>query len=249
MNKLVIAGSGIKFLSHMTIEVQSIIKKSDFVAYLVNDPAMKKWLKDNSRDSLSLDKIYFNYSDRIDAYQAVCKKIVDIAKKNINSCFITYGHPLILSDISTLIIRDLEKNYSEIDIDVIPGISCLDTLFCDLRVDPGLGGMQAYEATELIKKDYHLNNKSHLILWQIGIIGIKKIINDDNELFENIERKESLYILKQKLLKLYSEEHPIVLYVGSMYPSIPFERLDITLSQLDVVNVPRLSTAYISPCL
>ena len=55
MNKkpsLVVVGSGIKFMSHLTIEAKSYIEQSDKVLYLVNDPLMKKWIQDSNTQNL-----------------------------------------------------------------------------------------------------------------------------------------------------------------------------------------------------
>ncbi|MGQ3888455.1 SAM-dependent methyltransferase [Legionella sp. CNM-1927-20] len=247
MNKLFIAGCGIKFLSHITLETQSLIRKSDCVVYLVNDPAMKRWIMENSKKGVSLDSIYFSFKERKKAYSGICQEIINIANIYSITCFVTYGHPLILSSCSQQLIKDIEEQSPNIQVEIVPGISSLDSLFCDLRIDPGLGGIQAYEATEFSNNNYKINSNSHLILWQIGVAGIKAIINNDKELKNNIERKNTIVKIKHKLLNFYKENHTIVLYVASMYPSIPFEKIDVLLTFLDEINIPRLSTAYIHP--
>lgn len=246
MRKLFVAGCGIKFLSHVTYEVQSLIRQCDCVVYLVNDPATKHWLSENSKRSISLDPIYFGSDQRSDAYDLSCKEIIKIADKNENTCFISYGNPMFLSTLCTKLVDMVEK-LNNISLEILPGVSSLDTLFCDLRVDPVKGGLQAYEATEFIAKDHTASNKNHLILWQIGVAGISKIISDDKELEVSIERKKYIILLKEKLLKLYDKNHIITLYVASMFPSIPFTRIDIPMSSLDKVKIPRLSTGYIAP--
>ncbi|HHT0595046.1 TPA: SAM-dependent methyltransferase [Legionella anisa] len=249
MNKLFIVGCGIKFLSHMTLEVQSVIQKSDCVIYLVNDPAMKQWIIDNSVKAISLDLIYFNFTDRSHAYNAISQEVINITKENRNTCFIIYGHPFFLTTSSEQLIRTIEKNSLDIQVEILPGISSLDCLLCDLRIDPGFGGIQAYESTEFINKDYKINSDSHLVLWQIGVIGINTIINDEKALQCRAERIYALQKIKEKLLTWYEEEHPIILYTASMYPSISFEKIFVPISQLDVAIIHRLSTAYIPPKL
>lgn len=231
----------------MTLEVQSVIQKSDCVVYLVNDLAMKQWIIDNSIKAISLDPIYFNFTDRNHAYNSISQEIIKITKENKNTCFVIYGHPFFLATISVQLVRDIEKNMSDIQIEILPGISSLDCLLCDLRIDPGACGVQAYESTEFINKDYKINPDSHLILWQIGVIGIKTIINDEDTLHCQAERVHSLRKMKEKLLAWYKEDHPIILYTASRYPSISFDRVDLQISQLDIVAIPRLSTAYIPP--
>lgn len=246
MNKLVIAGCGIKFLSHITLEVQSVIQKSDCVVYLVNNPAMKKWIKDNSINSISLDRIYFSFTDRNQAYESISQEIIKITKKNKHTSFIIYGHPFFLSTSTAQIIKNIEENSLDINIEILPGISSLDCFLCDLRVDPGFGGIQIYEATEFLNKDYKINTNSHFILLQIGVIGINTIIKNEKNLL-NSDRIEALKTIKKKLLLFYEKDHPIILYTASMYPSISYDKTSILLSHLDITNINRLSTAYIPP--
>lgn len=247
LNNLFIVGCGIKFLSHMTLEVQALIQKSDCVVYLVNDPAMKQWIHDNSRLSISLDAIYFNTTNRLEAYQGISEELIKIIQVHKNTCFVMYGHPFFLANSSEQIIKEIEKRSLDINIEVLPGISSLDCLFCDLRIDPGQYGIQAYEATAFIHRNYRLNTDSHLVLWQIGVAGIGTIIENNEDLNNNKSRLDALNRLREKLLAYYEPDYPIILYVASMYPSISFIRIDSTISEFNKISIPRLSTAYIPP--
>ncbi|HBD9439212.1 TPA: SAM-dependent methyltransferase [Legionella pneumophila] len=245
--KLYIVGCGIKFLSHLTLEVKLLIESCDFVLYLVNDPAIKRWIKENSRNSKSLDSLYFDNNDRKAAYNSISYEVMKYAKKNKTTCFVTYGHPLFLSNSSQSLIKEIEHNCSDIEMDVLPGISSLDSLCCDLRIDPSMGGMQAYEATDFLKENYIINKSSHIIFWQIGVIGIKKIILQESDLCGNLERANSLKYLKEKLLDIYDYKHPVIIYVASMYQTVPAVIYKTELCNLDQVDIPRLATAYIPP--
>ena len=230
----------------MTYEVQSVICQSDCVVYLVNDPAMKRWISENSKKSISLDSLYFEFNQRKDAYDALCDEIIKIAELHESTCFVTYGHPYFLSNLSQKVVTKIEKEMLSISVDILPGISSLDSLFCDLRFDP-IGGLQAYEATDFINNEYQINTNSCLILWQIGVAGIQSIIQNDEDLVGSVERKQALLLIKKKLIEAYNENHSIILYVASMYPSVPYERIDTVLGQVNSVNIPRLATAYIPP--
>lgn len=230
----------------MTYEVQSVIQQCDCVIYLVNDPAMKRWISENSKKSISLDSVYFGFEQRRDAYEALCHETIRIARQYESACFVTYGHPLFLSNLTEKVVAKIENELLPISIDILPGISSLDALFCDLRLDP-VGGLQAYEATDFINNSYLINANSHLILWQIGVVGIHSIIKNDEDLVSNIERNRALFLMQRKLMEVYDVNHPIILYVASMYPSVPYERIDTVLGQIGSENIPRLATAYIPP--
>ena len=42
--KLIITGSGIKSLSHLTVESQAAIEQADIVLYLLNEPILAQWV-------------------------------------------------------------------------------------------------------------------------------------------------------------------------------------------------------------
>ena len=47
---LIIAGFGVKFLSHLTKETEVVLKKSDKVLYLSNDNLSPKWIQDINKN-------------------------------------------------------------------------------------------------------------------------------------------------------------------------------------------------------
>ena len=53
-NTLIIVGSGIKFMSHLTVETKACIIKADKVLYLVNEPLIEKWIKESNTSAESL---------------------------------------------------------------------------------------------------------------------------------------------------------------------------------------------------
>ncbi len=54
---------------------------------------------------------------------------------------------------------------------LLPGISALDCLWCDLGVDPALAGCQIYHATDFLEDERTPDIKATLILLQISVIG------------------------------------------------------------------------------
>jgi uncharacterized protein YabN with tetrapyrrole methylase and pyrophosphatase domain len=245
--KLFIVGCGIKFLSHLTQEVKLLIENADCVAYHVNEPATKKWINENCRNPYSLDGLYFDQNKRKDVYKAISSEVIRQSKMFKTTCFVTYGHPFFLSNAARNIVSEIEKNHCDIKVESLPGISSLDVLFSDLRVDPSFGGMQAIEATEYLNKKIIINKSSHIVIWQVGVVGVTNIINDEIELEQSNEKREAIRALKHLLLETYTPDKSIILYVASMYQSIQPEIIELELKDLDKVFIPRLATMYISP--
>lgn len=162
MKTLIIAGTGIKFLSHLTVEVKAIIEQSSCVIYLLNEPAIKKWISDNSKKSISMDSIYFSSSLRKNAYSNIANKILKELDNYNDLVFLTYGHPTFFSSVTTELTDKIDNK--SIKLHIMPSISALDCLCADLKIDPGIHGLQSYEATEFILRDHDFSPYSHLIL-------------------------------------------------------------------------------------
>ena len=85
---LVVVGSGIKFMSHLTIEAQAHIKKADKILYLVNEPVMQNWLQENHKNAESLDPLYFSQQYRMDAYLQITQYIFSHLEKYNYVCVV-----------------------------------------------------------------------------------------------------------------------------------------------------------------
>ena len=242
MKKLIVAGTGVKFLSHLTLEVKSLIATSSCILYLLNEPALKNWVARNSKNAISLDSLYFSNSVRSESYHEISKEIFKYLERYEDVCFLTYGHPVFFCSILTELKKQAERE--PIEMQILPGISALDCLFADLGVDPSERGMQSYEATEFLVYDRVYSPTTHLVLWQIAVIGATHVIhNEPNFNFQ----KKGLSLLVTKLLDQYPETHQVCLYVASQYPHIPFELTKLKLIDIIEVQIPRLATLYIPP--
>lgn|SRR3990167_576868 len=238
---LVVVGCGIKFLSHLTTEAKSYITQSDVVLYLVNDPAMKEWIKANSPNAESLDALYGEYSLRISSYRAVTAYILQTLRKMQHVCVVLYGHPSLFSQpgLSAVIEARQQGFYAKI----LPGISAEDCLVADLCIDVGASGSQSFEATDFLLYRRQFDVTSHLILWQVDVIGM----------FEHATRqRDSQYgirILANHLSQHYSDEHEVVIYEAAQYPSFDYQIQKLQLKDLSVGKFSAISTLYVPPAL
>lgn len=237
-SSLVIAGSGIKFISHLTIEVKAYIEQSDKVLYLINEPAMQNWIQQNSKKAESLDILYTKYPLRKDCYQEIANYIISEVEKNQHICVVLYGHPTVFA-IPALDAANKAKAKG-IDTRVLPGISAENCLFADLLIDPGSCGCQSFEATDFLIRKRSFSSTSHLILWQVGMIGnLGHSKEYDNQL--------GIRQLVNKLSTEYPLEHEIIVYEAAQYPGFESRIEKMPLSQLVVASLTRISTLYIPP--
>ena len=224
----------------MTYEAQRAIKSSDCVLYLLNEPAIKKWVEDNSNKAYSLDAIYFSNEKRKDSYSRIEKEVEFFLERYDHVCFVTYGNPVFFSSFTSNIVNSLKKK--EINIEIMPAISALDCLYADLAIDPSEQGLQSFEATSFLLNDQNFSTDTPLVIWQVGVIGITDIIKQETDL-----RKRAKYIdlFIDKLTQSYSPSHECYHYVASQYPGVQSNVVKLTLNDLRLFDVDRLATLFI----
>lgn len=236
---LTVVGSGIKLISHLTTETKAYIKQSDVVLYLVNDPLMKEWIEKNNSHAESLDSLYTKYPLRLDCYRAIQDYILDTLFRNQHVCVVLYGHPTVYSQIALDAVKKARlKGY---DAKILPAISAEACLFSDLLVDPGSCGCQSFEATDLLIHRRQFNTASHLILWQVGVIGALTHSHEHNN---QVGIKTLLDFLKER----YPSDHKIIVYEAAQYPSFSPRIDEILLDQLPEAKLSRITTLYLPPC-
>ncbi|WP_298624410.1 SAM-dependent methyltransferase [uncultured Legionella sp.] len=234
MPQLIIIGSGIKSLAHLTQEVLVIIKQSEKVLYLLNEPYLKEWIERESKISESLEPIYFAQEKRIDNYKAITNYIVEEYKKHSSLCFISYGHPTIYDMPAITAAREINEQGGNAII--LPAISSMDCLFADLVIDPSDSGCYSADATDFLIYSRPFDPRSHLILLQVGAIATY-----------NQETTHHVHVLRDYLLKYYEKEHRVCYYEAALYPQQK-PRMDFfPLSMMAEQPVNGLTTLYIPP--
>lgn len=235
---LVVVGSGIKFLSHLTHEARAYIEQSDKVLYLVNDPAMKEWIKKTNPNVESLDKLYTQHYLRNDCYIAITDYILETLYQQQHVCVVLYGHPTVFSKpgLDAVLRAKAEGYYAK----VLPGISAEACLFADLLIDPGSVGCQSFEATDFLIRRRQFDSTSHLILWQVDVIGRL----DNPQIHDN---SGGMRLLIDYLLERYDVNHDVIIYEAAQYPSFEPRIEKMSLEKLQKACLSRISTLYIAP--
>lgn len=234
MGKLVVVGTGIKSIAHVSIEAQFIIQNADKVLYLVNEPLLKEWLERESKISESLEPIYFAQEKRVDNYAAITHYIVSESSKYDTLCVVLYGHPIIFSMPALAAVKEINDHGG--DAVILPAISSLDCLYADLEFDPGDEGCFSAEATDFLIYERKFDPRSHLILLQVGNIG-----RHDQVLTSRVS------VLKEYLLQFYQAEHLVCYYEAAQYPLSKSRKDYFPLSEIEKQPVSSLTTLYVPP--
>jgi precorrin-2 methylase len=91
--RFVAIGSGIKGISHLTLESVAWIKEADIVCYCVSDPATVVWLKQNAKAEQDLYSLYGDDKKRIDTYHEMVETMCNHVRQGKTVAGVFYGHP------------------------------------------------------------------------------------------------------------------------------------------------------------
>ncbi len=228
--KLVIIGSGIKSVSHITLEGLSYVKCADTIIYAVADSITQYWIEKQNANCISLDVFYEEGKPRIDTYKDMISEIDKNLNANSLTCCVFYGHPGIFVYASHKAIElARQKNIEAL---MLPGISSLDCLFADLSIDPATNGCQMYEATDFLIYEREIDLSTPLILWQVGIVGLLRHT-------EKLANHHQIEVLKSYLLNFYGYNHKVILYEAAQ---LPIEEAKIIETRIEDIKKPMLST-------
>lgn len=236
---LVVVGTGIRTVGHLTMEAVAWIKQADKVLYVVGDPVAELMLKElNPGGAESLTGMYAEGKQRLDTYNQMVERTLECVRAGMLTCMACYGHPGIFVYPSHESIRRARaEGYSA---RMLPGISSEDCLFADLGVDPGTSGCQSYEATDFLLNGRTIDPSSSVVLWQIGVVGDATFKASGYDL-------SAMPLLVERLLSIYPASHPMYLYEAAVFHGCDPIIRQITAAELAYGPLSAGYTLYIPP--
>jgi hypothetical protein len=233
---LLVAGTGITSIAHLTLEAVSAIEKSDTIFFLVADQLTINWLLEKRSDAISLYHHYEDGKDRIESYEGMVEEILTEVRLEKEVLAIFYGHPGVFVYPSHVAIEKAKKEgfYAR----MLPGISADACMIADIGVDPATHGWQAYEATYFLVNNIKIDISSPLILWQIGVVGDLKFSPGDFN-------KKALLQIKDKLNELYGRKHSACIYEASEFSVLRPKILWTSIGEIEENQLTPISTLFI----
>lgn len=236
---LIIVGTGFQAVRHFTFESKRMVELADKVLYLVTDPVSELYIKKLNPNSESLISFYAGGKFRPDTYKEMVELTLKYVREGLNLCVVYYGHPGVFVNPSHESIR--RARAEGFHAQMLPAISAEDCLFADIGIDPGTIGCQSFETTDFLLNRRIFDTSSHLILWQIGIIG-DFTYNPDRD------SKHSITILVHFLKKYYGDSHEVYVYQAPEYVICKPIIQRLSLSKLPTeAQINYASTLYVPP--
>jgi uncharacterized protein YabN with tetrapyrrole methylase and pyrophosphatase domain len=205
---LVVVGTGIRPGRHLTRETRKRIERADDVLYLLAELAPNAWIHQLNPSAESMIGIYRPGRDQSEVYEELVDRVLQRVRQGRNVCMVTYGHPAVLDDSCHEAVRRARAEGYRAEL--LPAVSAIDCLLADLDVDPGLDGLQLFEATDFLLRRRTLDVSVPLVLWQISVIG-------DTRTTDRVNR-QGLTLLAERIEELYGPDHEVVIYEATPFP-------------------------------
>jgi hypothetical protein len=229
MTDVWIAGLGVQTVNHVTRQVEQAIRDSREVLYLDAGAATRQYLETLCPRVTPLRESYREDIARLSAYEHIAIRVIEAALDHPPVMFAIHGHPLVAAHPPFLVL-ELARAL-DLRVEVLPGVSSLDALFADLRLDPVVNGIQMYEATDLLLRRRPLFNDVPAIVWQIGPL--------ETALHSNrVSKPERFERFVQHLRRYYPARHEVAAIFCSPHPLLPPDVL-----RFAIADMPRYAEA------
>ena len=232
--ELIIVGSGIVGDAHLTIESKKEIELSDVVYYCVADKFTEELVIElTGQKAISLHDLYRPEKLRRQTYHEMAEQLLSDVRNGNRVCGVFYGHPGVFAYPTHQAIRLARAEGYQAK--MLPAVSAIDCLFCDLGIDPAVHGCQILEATSVVLQKRLLDRTMTVILLQIGNVGN----------FGFGTQNTGLHVLVAYLISIYGENYKVTIYEAAQF-SIVMPRVKcIRLSELKKDDVSGISTMVI----
>lgn len=236
-----IVGLGIVVGLQVTKEAEFALRDAEEVLYLDSGFGATEYLTSVCKRLTDLRPLAYREGEsRHAAYDQMSAAVLESALHHPPVVFAVYGHPQIYVYPTEQIVA--ASACLGLTVKVIPGISSLDTMIIDLGIDPGLDGLQMYEATDLLARGRPLQSDVPCLIWQVGVVGTRLYS-------ERRSLPERFVPLTQHLAKFYPREHSVRIVCSTDHPLIRSDITECALGELPsrLPEVSPVASLYIPP--
>jgi Tetrapyrrole (Corrin/Porphyrin) Methylases len=236
---LYVVGAGVAFPDQLTIETVEILSRCKEIYTNMRDFQLNALPQELRSKCVSIWSLYRDERDRALNYKDVTDAIIDRATLVRPFGWMTPGHPLVFDSVSQALRKIGEERGWRVH--VVPGISCLDSIFVDIGFDPA-DGLLVYEANALVKRNVPLLPDLAALLLQPAAFGT------DRAQFSPTWRPD-LVPLRDYICQFHASDHECALVSSS--PSVG-RKYKIWWSRVDELeSIPtealHTSTLFIPP--
>lgn len=234
---LIVVGTGYR-VGDITLEARACLEQADKVFHVIADPLTARTIRDLNPSTEDLHVLYEQGKDRKKTYAEMVARILSEVRLGNFVCAAYYGHPGVFAFPTHESIRQARaEGYSA---RMLPAVSAEDWLFADFGVDPSTSGCQSFETTDFLINRRRHDPTSHLILWQVGVVGAL-------DFRWRYDYRKNLGVLTEQLLRHYDSDHRVALYRINPIPICDPDIEWMRLADLSTASLTASSTLLVPP--
>jgi uncharacterized protein YabN with tetrapyrrole methylase and pyrophosphatase domain len=223
-----VAGTGMVGYRQVTPEVDAALRDATTI-FVVHpqDLVVEHFRSGYGADVVDLASEYEEGEVRSDAYRNMAERVLDAAEADAPVALAVYGHPTVFVSPASLI-RERAPD-RELAVEMLPGISSMDCIYTDFGIDPGETGIQMFEATDLLLREFDLNPEVPAMIWQVG--SVETVLHSTTD-----SAPGRFTRLREHLQQYYPDDHEVSLLRAATYPITEPERLSFSLSEFESMH-------------
>ncbi len=236
--RLSVVGTGIRLAGQLTIETRHLVRQADRVFAVMADPFSLGVLRDLNVNAASLQVHYAKGRARDESYERMVETVLDPVRDGEHVCAAFYGHPGVFVWPAHEAIRRARAEGFEAT--MYPGVSADDCLIADLGIDPGVSGLQTYEAADFLVHPRTIDPRTPLVLWQLAVLG---------DLSRSTFETDPAWVraLAQVLAEDYPDDHAVTVYEAAVGPFDDTRIEIVPLKRLHELEFTQASTLFVPP--
>jgi precorrin-3B methylase len=233
---LFLIGVGLMIPGHITVQATRAMLRCDELYSIVQEPA-RLWLPQERLAEIKVTNVLELYVEgrlRVENYDHVAQTIMKGLSVGRSIGYVTYGNPMAYDRVAQNLVMAAKR--LGLSPKIVPGISTVDTILCDLGLDMA-PAIQVFDASwllvSMIKPLVHVP----VLLMQVGTFGSLRTH------YEMRQDGSSLRELVEYLSKFYSRSHTVLLVRSTAEEEQPVKILRINLGNLCEATAEDLSGA------
>ena len=198
---LMLVGFGVDNGLQLTIEGQRAVSTAEHV-YSIGLPEVLRSLFKSSRIPITeLDDRFKEGDDYAAAYLDVADHVLKRAAIEPPVALLVPGNPMFQNTLSRFLVQTARQR--DVPVQLFPSVSIVDALISDIGLDVTAGGLQVFDARQLVRRAWTINPRIPLVLLALG--GLFEGADDA------VSRGDSLAALGAQLRLFYPEGHAVTL--------------------------------------
>ena len=174
---IALMGWGTRGAAQVTVEQLRALGEARTVVVDPGAPAsIFRMLEAYPADVHDLRSLYRDDAEKRDVYPAMAKTVVALAESRGPAVWMTYGHPLVYSMPSRILIRECRER--GLRLSILSGISSIAEIMSALEIDIAERGLQVHFANDLVSLEKRIDPSVDLLVMQPGGLGETRLCRD-----------------------------------------------------------------------